>query len=373
MKIIHIISSLDFGGAEKVLFNICNSDMENEHIIVSLTQLGEYGRMLKKKKISVYVCNMKSKIYFLSSFFYLISIIKKYKPDIVQTWMYHGDFLGSIAARLAGVKKIVWGIRHTNLKFRKSKFTTILISRVLAKLSWSIPKLIIVCAKSAMNFHQKIGYDRKKMCLINNGYDLSIFKNNRNKKNSIRKFYKIDRSTPLLATVGRYTFEKDHENLFKALKILKTKNYKFRYLLIGPKIDYNNVQLVSQIKKYKLENIVILLGIRRDIPLILKEIDLHILSSNSEAFPNVVAEAMACGTPCVVTDVGDARFIVGKTGWVAPPNNSFLLSNSIKHALSELGTNKWKSKSNLARLRIKKNFDIENMINAYKIAWSKIM
>ena len=68
MKIIHIISSLDFGGAEKVLFNICNGDKENEHIIISLTQLGEYGRILKKKKISVYVCNMKSKIYFLFSF-----------------------------------------------------------------------------------------------------------------------------------------------------------------------------------------------------------------------------------------------------------------------------------------------------------------
>ena len=373
MKIIHIISSLDFGGAEKTLFNICKNDKNNEHIIISLTNLGEYGKILKKKNFSVHVCDMKSTIFSLFSFYCLIRILKKYKPDIVQTWMYHGDFVGSFAARIAGVKKIIWGIRHGNLEFGKSKLTTILISRLLAKLSWSIPKLIIVCAKSAMNFHEKIGYDRKKMYLINNGYDLSIFKKTKIKKTSIREVHKINKKTPLLATVGRYSYEKDHKNLFKALKILKTKNFKFRYLLIGPKINYDNSELVSQIKMYNLEDVVILLGIRKDIPIIMREIDLHILSSNSEAFPNVVAEAMACGVPCVVTNVGEASFIVGKTGWVVPPNNPVSLSNSIKKALAELGTKKWKSKSNLARLRIKKNFEINNMINAYKIAWGKII
>ena len=111
-----------------------------------------------------------------------------------------------------------------------------------------------------------------------------------------------------------------------------------------------------------------------DIAQVMNGIDIYVQSSSyGEGFPNVVAEAMACGTPCVVTDVGDAGFIVGKNGWVVSPNNSAKLAKGIEKALHETNTVKWTKRCNKARLRIKKNFDINTMIKCYDNLWSKVL
>jgi glycosyltransferase involved in cell wall biosynthesis len=98
-----------------------------------------------------------------------------------------------------------------------------------------------------------------------------------------------------------------------------------------------------------------------------------ILYSYGEGFPNVVAEAMACGTPCVVTDVGDAGFIVGKNGWVVPPKDPTKLANAIKKAISGIESNYWSNRRNKARSRIKENFNITKMIKCYNNLWIKVL
>ena len=101
-------------------------------------------------------------------------------------------------------------------------------------------------------------------------------------------------------------------------------------------------------------------------------LDIHIQSSRSEGFPNVVAEAMACKTPCVVTNVGDSSYIVGKTGWVVPPNNSIKLAKAIQIALKEIRTKNWCKRCDSARARIKDKFSISKMIKSYNKVWIKV-
>ena len=103
-------------------------------------------------------------------------------------------------------------------------------------------------------------------------------------------------------------------------------------------------------------------------------IDIHVLSSSyGEGFPNVIAEFMVCGTPCVVTNVGDSASIVGKTGWVVPSNNPKKLADALEKALNEHRYFKMdKKRCFKARLRIKENFSITNMINSYNKTWSKV-
>jgi len=367
MKILPIITGLGDGGAEHTLYKICKYDKSNNHIIISLINIEKYYSLLNKLGIKVYCLNLK--IYSIVKFIYLIKLLKNLKPDVVQTWLVHGDFIGGIAARLAGLKNIIWNVRYSNLEFGKAKFTTILIIKILSKLSFFIPKLIVVVSKSAKKTCKKLGYKTKKLYLITNGYDLSVFKPF--KVTKIRSKYKIQNKIPLIGKIARYDNKKDHSNLLNALNLIKKKNIKFHCVLIGKNIDKNNLKLNNQIAKLKLSKFIKLMGQKDKIIDSINEIDLLVQSSSyGEGFPNVVAEAMACGTPCVVTNVGDAAFIVGKTGWVVPSKNPQKLALAIEKALKFIKKKSFE-KNNKTRLRIKKNFSIKKMLNQYRIVWTK--
>ncbi len=371
MKVIHIITSLGDGGAENTLYKICKYDVQNKHIVISLKGPGKYFSLLNKLGIKVYCLNIS--FYSINKFFFLIKLLRFLKPDIVQTWLVHADFIGGIAAKLAGLEKIIWNIRYSNLEIRKAKLTTILIIKLLAKLSFFIPKLIIIVSKKAKNVYELEGYYRKKIKVIANGYNLSILKPNKIQKKIFKKKIKIKKKIPLIGNVARYDPKKDHINLINALAIIRSKNLEFYCVLVGSGIDKNNVKLVSEIKRLKLSKYIKLLGRNDNIIQIMNGLDIYVQSSSyGEGFPNVVAESMACGTPCIVTDVGDASLIVGETGWVVPPNNPTKLAKAIEKGLHEVKTKNWNKRSNKVRSRIKKNFLLSKMLKSYNKSWYQV-
>ena len=371
MKILQIITGLGNGGAENTLYKICKYDKLNEHIVISLLGPGKYFSLLKALGVKVYCLN----INFISihKFFFLVKLIHSLKPDIVQTWLVHADFLGGISARLAGIKNVIWNIRYSNLEIGKTKLSTIIIIKLLAKLSYFVPKSIIVVSKKAKKIYEKKGYDSKKFKFIPNGYDLSILKPINIQKQNLKKKIKLKKNIPLIGNVARYNPKKDHSNLLIALSIIKSKKIDFFCILVGPNINRENKGLTSEIKRLKLSRSVKLLGQNQNISQIMNGIDVYVQSSSGgEGFPNVVAESMACGTPCVVTDVGDAAFIADNTGWVVPPKNPIKLANAIKHSLDIFCTKNWKIKQYKSRLRIKKKFNLEKMLNSYNKVWIKV-
>lgn len=370
MRIVHIITGLGDGGAEHALFKICKYDNLNKHFVISLKGPGKYFPLLKKIGIQVYHLNFS--FFSVWKFIILVKLIRSLKPDIVQTWLVHADFIGGIAARLAGIRNIIWNIRYSNIEIGKAKFTTVLIIRILSLISFLVPRSIITVSKRAKIIYEKIGYNRKIIKFIPNGYDLSILKINKYQKIKFKKKNKIKKEIFLIGKVARYDSQKDHLNLLTALNLIKSKNINFCCVLIGFNVDKKNARLKSQISKLKLTNHVKLLGQNDNISEVMNGLDVHVLSSRyGEGFPNVVAEAMACGTPCVVTDVGDSGLIVGKTGWVVPPKNSLKLAKAIEHAFREKDTVKWKKRCNKVRSRIKQNFGINNMISSYNNLWIK--
>ena len=370
MRIVHIITGLGDGGAEHTLFKICKYDNFNKHIVISLKGPGKYFLLLNKSGIKVYCLNIK--FFSIHKIFSLIKLLHVLKPDVVQTWLVHADFLGGIAARLAGIKNIIWNIRYSNFKIGKAKLTTILIIKILAKLSFSIPLSIIINSKKAKKIFTIEGYDRKKLKFIPNGFDLSILKPKKFQKISFKKKIKIKKLLPLIGNVARYDKKKDHLNLLNALSLIREKNINFFCTLVGSNIDKKNFILISEIKRLKLSNNVRLLGQNDNILQVMNGLDVFVQSSSyGEGFPNVVAESMACGTPCIVTDVGDAGLIVGKTGWIVPPNNPNNLAKAIEKALNEMRTKNWNKRRHKARLRIKENFNISKMLQSYNEVWSK--
>ena len=160
--------------------------------------------------------------------------------------------------------------------------------------------------------------------------------------------------------------------MLEAFLIVKKKGLPHKLVLVGYKINTSNIALIEKIESLKLKNEVLLLDQRRDIPTIMSSLDLHVLSSSSEAFPNVLAEAMACNTPCVTTDVGEAAHIVGDTGWVVRPKNPQALADAILTALNELQSDPstWVSRKVACRKRIVDNFSIETMVGKYHQVWT---
>lgn len=373
MEILHIITGLNDGGAEAVLYRLCLHDKINSHAVVSLSNGGKYGPMLRKAGFSVHILGMRPARPSIYAFFKLRKLIAKRRPDIVQTWMYHSNLFGGVAARVSGIRSIVWNIRQTTFESGESKIITRWIGRLLATLSCWLPSKIIVCAQEALDKHVALGYDRRKMICIPNGYDLKEFQSGLDPQSKFRFSLNAPTSIPLIGTVGRFDPQKDHLNLLDALFILSQRGVLFRCLLVGVGLDETNSELLMWISERGLIDSVHLLGQRTDIPFIMNALDLHVLpSAYGEAFPNVVAEAMACGTPCVVTEIGDAGFIVGRTGWVVPPRDSKGLAAAIQEALSDFNSTAWVDRCNAARTRIEENFSIDSMVQSYNAIWQKV-
>lgn len=372
MRVVHIITGLSDGGAEGVLFRLCTHDSLDEHLVISLSDEGKYGPLLRAKGILVYPLHMRTNRPSLVAFVRLIRLLRMHKPDVIQTWMYHADLLGGIAARIAGVRNIVWGIRATTLEQGKSKNLTTRIVKLLSSLSWWLPKSIVVCAQRAMDAHTELGYDRKKMRFIPNGYDLTDFLSKPIEAVEFCKQLGIQDALPLLGTVGRYDPQKDHLNLLQALSKLKNRGLRFHVILVGSGIDLSNAELCRQVEKHELGDFVHLLGSRTDIAVVMSALDIYVLSSSAEAFPNVVCEAMACETPCVVTDVGDAAYIVGDTGWIVPPQDANALAAAIEKALNEKQHDRWMRRCVSARARINECFGIHKMVVNYHEIWNEL-
>lgn len=374
MKIVHVISGLNDGGAEAVLYRLCSANESNTHTVISLSSEGKYGALLREKGFEVHWLNMPPGRLRLAALVELYRLLRSMKPDVVQTWMYHADLIGGIIARMAGIKHVFWGIHNSSLKIGKSRWSTIAVAYANALLSRFIPTTIICCADKAKIVHQKKGFTSDKFVVIPNGYDINLFKPDRGAGQKLRIELGIEENTPLFGLVGRFDFQKDHLTLIKSLSLIKQRGAHFCCVLVGRDIDVNNNQLMTWLKQYDLLEEVVLLGQRNDIPIVMNAIDIHLLSSASEAFPNVICEAMACGTPCITTDVGDAAFIVGDTGWVVPPSNPNMFAEAIQRALIALSNkDEWESRCVAVRNRIIEHFSLEKMTAAYQSTWREIV
>ena len=370
MKIVHVITGLGDGGAEHTLYKICKYDSKNEHIVISFQGKEKYYFLLKKLGIQVYFLN--AGYFSILKFFFLVRLLKSLKPAVVQTWLVHADLVGSIAAKLAGIKNIVWNVRYSKIQVGQAKFLTIMIINLLVKISFFLPLSILICSKKAQVIYEAKGYDKKKLKFIPNGYDLSILKIDKQQEISFKKKVLTKKKIPLIGNVARFDPQKDHFNLLHALSIIKSKNIDFLCVLVGTNINKSK-SLRKEIERLNLSNCVKLFGQTENITEVMNGLDLHILSSSyGEGFPNVVAEAMSCGTPSVVTDVGDAAFIVENTGWVVPPKDPIKLANSIEEAIKEIGTSKWNERCNSARLRIEHEYSLVKMLESYNSEWTKI-
>ena len=376
MKIIHIIIALNLGGAELMLKRLVTSHLDNSnyhHTVVSLCDLGPVGRQLRELGVEVVALGMHSVFQLPVVFFRLIRTIHSREPDIVQTWMYHADLVGGLAARLAGCQKVIWGVRNTDVYSNNgvSRGTAILM-KLSAILSRVIPHTIVCVAYKARDVHVEKGYVINKMVVIGNGFDTEVFKFDANRRMFMRQSLNLPADALVIGSIGRYNQYKDHQSFITSAGDLASIDDGVYFLLAGANIDIKNKTMNKWIQDTGYFDRFRLVGERSDVPDILNAMDIFCLHSISEGFPNVLGEAMSIGLPSVVTEVGDAALILGVAGLVVPPRDQDALTNSLSD-LMNLSSEQRVELGKLARRRIKEKFSIRSVQVQYEELYKKVV
>ena len=367
MNVIHVIVGLNIGGAETALCRLVQSMNFCRHTVISLTDVGPLGLYLRTQGVNVVGLGIQPKQIAIP-IFRLTKIIRDLNPDIIQTWMYHADLVGGIAGVMAGVTHIVWGVRNTGIPQGKLSVTYLII-RVAAALSYFIPTTIVCNSEAGKDSHIKIGYKKSKLLVIPNGFDVNILSPIGFNKKNIRLKYNLPKSLFIVGVIARFDLLKGYETMVKvANKFLNNSNQNVIFVFVGKCVDSSNPFFNKSTKILGAGGNVVLLGEQKNIPEIIVAFDILCSPSISEGFPNVVAEAMLMEKPCIVTDVGDSRLIVGDTGVVVPPDNADSIIDSIL-MFSKMSISERIKLGGMARERIITKYGIQKMVNSFKLVY----
>ncbi len=370
IRIVFVITGLNMGGAETMFYRLL-AVLDRDRFtpeVVSLSDEGVYGTKIRSLNIPIHSLGMRSGIPSPWAFFRLVDILRRIRPAVIQTWMYHADLIGGLAGLVVRVP-VIWGIRNYSLDPAFVKEGTIRVARLNARLSKRIPQKVVVCSDGARRQHVGIGYDPGKFVTIPNGYNLDQFRPAPPARSSLRHELGLDPNAFLIGLVARFDPLKDHQTFIKAAAIFLGQFPDTHFVLCGSGISLENAAIVRWIDAAGVRAKFHLLGFREDVPYIMAGLDINTLSSVGEAFPNVLGEAMACGIPCVTTDVGDAAEIVGDTGIVVQPGDPQALARGWDQ-LIELTVQERVSLGERARERIHSLYDIHQIAKQYEALYA---
>ncbi len=374
-RVMFVIAALETGGAEMMMLKLLtrlDRSLFQPHVL-SLTDQTTMAKQFREIGVPVESLGMRRGVPDPRGMLRLLRRLRESRPHLVQTWMYHADLLGGIAAKLAGNIPVIWNIRNGTLAPDASKRLTVMTAKACARLSRIIPERIVCCAQTARDIHARLGYDLQKMLVIPNGFDVSRFHPDAEARQAVHHELNLPANALLVGLVARFHPQKDHETFIRAGALLKEQVPKAQFLLCGDGITWDNEPLRRAIEAAGLRDCSHLLGRRQDIPRLTAALDLATSSSHSgEAFSNAVGEAMACGIPCVVTNVGDSALIVGRTGKVVPARDPQALAAAWREIL-DLPANSRRRLGELGRRRVLRHFALDPVVRRYELLYQDVL
>jgi glycosyltransferase involved in cell wall biosynthesis len=369
----HLVTGLAQGGAETMLERLL-SHIDRDRFDCSVICLGEFGPMADRMcatGIPLLILGMRRGRPSLGGFCRLTSELRRFRPHVLQTWLYHADLAGLIAGRLAGVPSIVWNIRASDMDMSRYRTMSALTIRACAR--WSHrPTAIVVNSEAGQRHHEYLGYRPRRWVLIPNGVDTSAFKPDSDARASLRKELGLGAETILVGLIGRFDPMKDQAGFLRAAAIVARSHGGVRFVMAGTNVDWNNSVLTELVQRLDLKGRVLLLGSREDMPRVTAALDMAISASFSEGFSNALVEAMACGVGCIATDVGDSRLIIGSTGEVLPPKDSVALGSAIEKRIN-LGPRVRADLGRSARARVLEQFDLPIAVARYEQLYASLV
>lgn len=364
-KIAHLITGLSRAGAETVLVRlVLHMDPKRfTPVVISLTDDHGYGADLRVAGVPLYTLGMKRGRPSLGALLRLRKILRQEKPSLLQTWLYHADFAGTLATLFTSLP-LVWNLRCSEMDMTQYSFQVQTIRGLLAWLSHR-PAAVIVNSETGRLYHERLGYRPRRWEEVPNGFDTDLFRPSFEKRAQWRKRLGIEEGTKLIGMVARVDPMKDHATFLAAAERIGAARKDAAFVLVGAGTE-------SLALPGTMAGRIQALGERNDLQDILPALDLLMLSSAfGEGFPNVLGEAMSCAVPAVATSVGDAPTIISGTGSVVPPRDPVALANAAIAFLARDGVAR-ANQGEAARRRILENYRMSTMVERYERIYGAI-
>lgn len=315
--VVHIITCLETSGTTLMLYKLlAHTDRSQfEPVVISLDGEAELSNRIRAHGITVHSLDMSSNLTVGWQIFKLAHLLRSLKPDLIQGWMYHGNLAASLANLSLGNRyPIIWNIQQTLYDIRQASRTTRWVIELTAKRSNTAARILYNAYLSAEQ-HAAIGYSDQHTLVIPNGFDTQLFSPNAYSRDNIRQTLGIPADALVIGMFTHYHPQKNHALFIEAARLLLQHQKNVHFILAGRDITPDNPELMPLLQRIPASHNLHLLGERKDIPNLLNALDIYSLTSSACAgFPNSIGEAMACGIPCIATDIGDLPRIIDNTG-----------------------------------------------------------
>ena len=374
IRILHIISDLCVAGAEMKLYKLLAATNRERFApaVISMKDQGELRARIEALGVPVYTLGIRGSLPGPLSVIRLIRIVRRFQPELIHGWMYHGNLAAQVAAVFSRRKPcVLWSIHQSLYNFDYEKRITAAVIKLCALVS-KLPDKIIYISHTSATQHERVGYDEDKELVLYYGFDTEKFAPSREARRSVRAELGVAPDTILIGLVGRYHPVKDHGNFLRAAALVSKSDPETQFVMCGKGIENQNPALRGLIDELQLASCVQLLGQRHDIQRVMAALDVAASSSCSEGFPNVIGEAMSSGVPCVGTAVSDLPEIVGATGRVVPPKDAAALAAALV-ALIELGASGRTALGTASRARVIENYSLESTVANYEGVYERAM
>ncbi len=338
-----------------------------QNTVVSLTDRGQLGDRIESCGASLYCLGMRRGRPDIRSLPVLIRWLKAHKPTIVQSWLYHADLISLLTARCVKSSRLLWNIRCSDMELKHYPIQTRCVRRILSWCS-GMPDAVVVNSETGKWLHEGVGYRPRRWAYIPNGFDTNQYRPDSIAGKKLRQELNLAPEAKLVALVARYDPMKDHATFLAAAKMIVTLRPDVHFLLAGK----NTPLLTNQVAEAGLVDRVHLLGLRHDVEHLLAGVHVTCLSSAfGEGFSNVLGESMACGVPCVATDVGDAKAIIGQTGLVVPPRDPAALASAVVSLIDRPSAER-EALGLAARARIESRYSLSSAIKSYQSLYEEV-
>jgi glycosyltransferase involved in cell wall biosynthesis len=359
MRILFLAPRLDYGGAERQLILLASGLARNGHrVTVAVMKSGPLDKVLEGAGVALICLDKRGPCDVVGYFWRWRRLLREIEPDIVHGYLPSANISCALSRIFDHRSRVVFGIRSSEID-SWSYGVRSGIHEVMEKFLSRFAHATIFNSKAGQEWTRRRRYHLGQTIVIANGIDVERFHRDEAARTRLRAALGIDSVAPVIAMLARFDPMKDHGTFLAAAQLFKSNAH---FLLAGTGIETSNEQLRAMIERYGLSDRVHLLGARPDPENIWPAADLCCLSSRyGEGWPNALGEAMACGVPCVATDIGECAEILGDLGIVVPCGDAVRLSGGWHEMLRRCANDPLLPEK--LRARVEAEFSLERLID----------